>query len=116
MVWDFVGGLGRQCEFECGVGSGVRGSVSLSARAEGAAELPASPQPLSMAFFIRDFEGHGEGRIRSALPTGRRRRLAVCRSNVCLWRKGDFQGPAAEATGNSSSGGFEIGLVLKFIS
>ncbi len=37
----------------------------------------ASPQPLSMAFGIGDFEGHGEGRIRSALPTGRRRRLAV---------------------------------------
>ena len=30
----------------------------------------ASPQPLSMAFGIGDFEDHGEGRFRSALPNG----------------------------------------------
>jgi hypothetical protein len=35
-----------------------------------AAFFIASPHPLSMSFGIRDFEGHGEGRCQSALPSG----------------------------------------------
>ncbi len=45
-----------------------------------------------------------------ALASGRRRRLAVCRLNVCLWRGG----PSAEANGNSFNWDFETMLVLKF--
>ena len=45
-----------------------KGSAGASVSAKGAAELLASPQPLSIASRIGDFGGYGEGRIRAAVP------------------------------------------------